>query len=346
MTTILRGRSLLCIIAALALSSCGGADTAPAALAPTPTPTPAPVPAPAPTPPPAPAPTPAPAPAPTPTPTPTASQSNYTLLSDISYGSGESQTGSVDLRLDIYQPEATCTAPRPTVFYVHGGGFIMGDKQDGLVAAIAPRVTAEGFNFVSINYRLLGDMPVFSNEFAAFAQALVDDGLVNPDGDLFDTVISAIEDGVTALRWMEANAGQYCMDMSRMGYWGSSAGTIITAQIAYGLNQFAIVRPEPVFHNAWWGELFRMSDLETGEAPFLILHGEEDPLVDYRISLAMTAQADAVGVPYAFYTLVGAGHGFDTDNQPQTLAGIERSVQFAVDHLTGGTPTYGTFDLP
>lgn len=335
MAPILRRPSLLSIIAAFALSSCGGDDTAtPVAGAPAPTPAPTAAPAPAP------------APAPSPAPTPTASQSNFTLLEDIKYGEGATATGSTDLLLDIYQPEATCAAPRPTVFYVHGGAFRFGDKQDQLVAAIAPQVTAEGFNFVSINYRLAGDRPVFSAEYAAFAQALVDDGLADPNGDLFDTVISAIEDGVTALRWMDENAGKYCMDMRRMGYWGSSAGTIITAQIAYGLNQFGIARPEPRFHNAWWGELFRISDLEVGEAPFLILHGRNDPLVDYQISLDLTAQADVVGVPYAFYTLVGAGHGFDTNNRAQTAAGIEASVQFAVDHLTGGTPIYGRFDIP
>lgn len=213
------------------------------------------------------------------------------------------------------------------------------------MAAIAPRITAEGFNFVSINYRLAGDSPVFSQEYATFAQALVDDGFANPQSNLFPAVVSAIEDGVTALRWMDANADEYCLDMSRMGYWGSSAGTIITAQIAYGLNQFGIARPEPRLHNAWWGELFRISDLETGEVPFLILHGENDPLVDIQVSRDLAVRADVVGVPYAFYTLVGAGHGFDTYNQAQTAAGIEASVRFAVDHLTGGTPTYGRFDL-
>ena len=145
---------------------------------------------------------------------------------------------------------------------------------------------------------------------------------------------------------MDANADEFCLDMARMGYWGSSAGTIITAQIAYGLNQFGIARPEPRFHNAWWGELFRISDLEAGEVPFLILHGENDPLVDIQVSRDLAARADAVGVRYAFYTLVGTGHGFDTNNQAQTAAGVEASVRFAVDQLTGGTPTYGRFDVP
>ena len=254
--------------------------------------------------------------------------------------------GSVDLLLDIYQPEATCTAPRPTIFYVHGGGCILGDKQDSLVAAIAPRVTAAGFNFVSINYRLAGDNPVLSPAFAEVGQAYIDDGTIAPDAPLYVPIMASFEDGVTALNWMEDNAAQYCFDISRLGYWGSSAGTFVTLQIAYALDQFDIERPEPRFVNAWWGVLLRDADLEAGEAPFLILHGEQDPVVPYRDSEELAARAEDVGVPYAFYTLLGAGHGFDTGNEAQTLAGIELSVRFAVDHLTDATPTYGRFYVP
>ncbi|VVT00341.1 alpha/beta hydrolase [Erythrobacter sp. EC-HK427] len=319
----LHGRSPLCIIAAFALSSCGGDET----------PAPPPVAA-------------APTPTPPPTPTPTGSQSTFTLLEDIQYGQGTTEAGSVDLLLDIYQPEATCTAPRPTIFYVHGGGFILGDKQDSLVAAIAPRVTAAGFNFVSINYRLAGDNPVLSPAFAEVGQAYIDDGTIAPDAPLYVPIMASFEDGVTALNWMEDNAAQYCFDISRLGYWGSSAGTFVTLQIAYALDQFDIERPEPRFVNAWWGVLLRDADLEAGEAPFLILHGEQDPVVPYRDSEELAARAEDVGVPYAFYTLLGAGHGFDTGNEAQTLAGIELSVRFAVDHLTDATPTYGRFDVP
>ncbi|MEO1731372.1 MAG: alpha/beta hydrolase, partial [Pseudomonadota bacterium] len=295
-------RSLLTLVAALGLASCGSDEVVVVEETAT---------------------------APTPTPTPT--EPAFVLLEDRIYGEGATQTGSVELLLDIYQPEATCTAPRPTVFYVHGGAFAIGDKQDQIVEALAPLIVEEGLNFVSINYRLSGDMPVFSEEYAQFGQDLIDDGIVSdPDGDLYPAIVSAIEDGVTALRWMEDNAEEFCFDMSRMGYWGSSAGTIITAQIAYSLNPYEIARPEPLFVNAWWGELFRPEDLEAGEAPFLILHGDEDPVVDYQVSLDLAAQADSVEVPYAFYTLVGAEHGFDINNTNQTQAGFDVSVDFAV----------------
>lgn len=325
MTPIARGRSLLCIVAAFALSSCGGDEMAmPVSAAPAPTPTPS----------------------PTPAPTPTGSQSNYTLLSDIKYGEGATATGSVDLLLDIYQPEAICTSPRPTIFYVHGGGFIIGNKADSIVSALAPLITAEGFNFVSIDYRLAGDRPVLSPAFSEVGQAYIDEGIIEPDAPLYEPIMASFEDGVTALNWMEDNAAQYCLDMDRLGYWGSSAGTFVTLQIAYALDQFDIERPEPRFVNSWWGVLLREADLGAGEAPFLILHRENDPVVPFRDSEELAARADEVGVPYSFYTLLGAGHGFDTSNQAQTEAAVQVSIDFAVAQLTGGTPVYGRFDVP
>ena len=311
-------RSLLTLVAALGLASCGSDETVVVDETAT---------------------------APTPTPSPT--EPAVVLLEDRIYGEGATQMGNVELLLDIYQPEVTCTAPRPTVFYVHGGAWQVGDKQDQIVEALAPRIVEEGFNFVSINYRMIPDMPVISEEYAQFGQDLIDDGFVSdPDGDLYPALISSIEDGVTALNWMEDNADEFCFDMSRMGYWGSSAGTFITAQIAYSLNPYEISRPEPRFVNAWWGELLRVEDLEAGEAPFLILHGTEDTVADYQSSVDLAAQADAVEVPYAFYSLPGVGHGFDLTNTEQTQASIDVSVDFAVAQLTDGTPIYGRFDIP
>lgn len=55
--------------------------------------------------------------------------------------------------LDVYLPEQKSDAPRPVLFWIHGGGWQAGDKSDvGLKPAVA---TARGMLFVSTNYRLL-----------------------------------------------------------------------------------------------------------------------------------------------------------------------------------------------
>ena len=69
-------------------------------------------------------------------------------------------------------------------------------------------------------------------------------------------------------------------------------------------------------------------------------------MADYQSSVDLAAQADAVEVPYAFYSLPGVGHGFDLANTEQTQVGFDVSVDFAVAQLTDGTPIYGRFDIP
>src|SRR5512132_3660165 len=54
----------------------------------------------------------------------------------------------------------------------------------------------------------------------------------------------------------------------------------------------------------------------TPEAPpFLIVHGDRDPLVPYGQSLLLVDALRAAGVPATFYTVVGAGHGGFDDPQ-------------------------------
>jgi acetyl esterase/lipase len=47
--------------------------------------------------------------------------------------------------------------------------------------------------------------------------------------------------------------------------------------------------------------------------PFLIVHGELDPLVPHHQSELLVAALKRAGVPVTFYTVVGAGHGGFTD---------------------------------
>ena len=56
--------------------------------------------------------------------------------------------------LDIYTPEGAKNLP--VVFWIHGGGWVTGDKTS---VQIKPRVVCQrGFVFVSTNYRLLPDV--------------------------------------------------------------------------------------------------------------------------------------------------------------------------------------------
>ena len=58
--------------------------------------------------------------------------------------------------VDIYTPEKPSSDPLPVMFWIHGGGWQAGDKND---VALKPKaLTERGFVFVSTGYRLLPEV--------------------------------------------------------------------------------------------------------------------------------------------------------------------------------------------
>lgn len=226
---------------------------------------------------------------------------NPVILADVVYGKGATDNGDIDLMLDIHQPSDICDANRPTIFFVHGGGFTGGSRSGGNHLARAEAAHAKGFNYVSISYRLVRDSPVLGPDFQAIFDGFVA-GNTDPSVDLdqIEAAIAAYEDALLALNWMQANANDNCLDMSRLAYWGSSAGAITVLNVAYSSDDFGFSRPDPDVVINYWGSLNRTTDLAFMEAPFMTVHGDQDQTVDYQAAIDIAAQADAVGVPYTF----------------------------------------------
>lgn len=235
--------------------------------------------------------------------------SQFVRSPDIQYGSGATVSGSIPLLLDVYQPNQVCTAPRPTIMYVHGGGFISGSRRNENVDAIAGDLTALGINLLSIDYRLQGDNPATSPGFAEFERDFQALRTTQPATQV-TAFVAAVEDAVSALKWAQTNAAQYCIDPTRLGVWGSSAGAYTVLHVAYTLEEYDIDRPGLRVVVDYWGGLIRDTDLEAGEIPLFVLHGTNDPTVPFAEAVEITDRADSVGVPLSFYTVTGGGHGF------------------------------------
>jgi acetyl esterase/lipase len=113
---------------------------------------------------------------------------------DIPYGSYKQQT------LDVCSPSGAKNLP--VVFWIHGGGWVVGDKGD---VQHKPRVFVEkGFVFVSTNYRLLPD---------------VDMGTI-------------VRDIARAIRWTHEHIAEYGGDPNRLLVMGHSAGAQLAALIS------------------------------------------------------------------------------------------------------------------
>ena len=80
---------------------------------------------------------------------------NFTLTSDITYGSAENVTGAnQSLQLDIYEPEGDTAALRPLLILAHGGSFIFGNKTGPDVVPLCVKYAKLGYVVASIEYRL------------------------------------------------------------------------------------------------------------------------------------------------------------------------------------------------
>lgn len=103
--------------------------------------------------------------------------------------------------LDIYTPEKSGNVGLPVMFWIHGGGWQVGDKSD---VALKPKVLTErGFVFVSTNYRLLPDV----------------------------TMDDLIRDVAKSLGWVHRNIARYGGDPHRIVVGGHSAGAQLAALI-------------------------------------------------------------------------------------------------------------------
>lgn len=221
--------------------------------------------------------------------------------------------------------------------------------------SIADDLTDLGYAAISIDYRVIGDTPRPSAEFQPVRDDIYAAGLgplvMYDEAQQANVIASAIEDTVTALRWVDANHDDLCVDMSRFAVWGDSAGAVMGLHAAYGMDEYAISVPKPDVVVDYWGRFLTGGNLmASGDAPPFILHGTQDDVVAYSFALDIRNKANTAGIPSAFYTVTGGKHGFE-EIAIDTLSvnGIplrQLTLDFVSDHLDGGSPGYETHVIP
>lgn len=148
---------------------------------------------------------------------------------NITYGTAFNKHKAVseELKLDIYYPKTNVDllSKRPLILFVHGGGFLEGDKSGG--AAKCREWARRGFVAASINYRKGW------NCVATWAAVLC----TCPDGSgIKAAVYEAIQDSRAAMRFLNAHADDYAIDQDYYFLAGESAGSITVLMSAY-INQ-------------------------------------------------------------------------------------------------------------
>jgi acetyl esterase/lipase len=218
--------------------------------------------------------------------------------------------------MDVYFPESG--GPWPVLLYVHGGGWMHGDKSEA--GMFAQLMTSQGYLVVSSNYRLYPPA-----NFPAM-----------------------IQDVKCAVRSLRANAGQYNLDPNRIGAVGVSAGGHLVAllgttdqsaewDVGEYLEQSS--RVQAVISMAGVMDLsrdFPNADIEAmkrvgfgednvaeaspithitpDDPPFLLIHGDRDELVPAEQSQLMYDRLVQANVPAELIIVQNAGHSMISPN--------------------------------
>jgi len=235
---------------------------------------------------------------------------------DLTYCTTES---GIELKLDISYPQNQ-DSPAALIMYVHGGGWVSGDKKSGVGRLFLPSLLENGYIVVAINYRLAPD-----HSFPAH-----------------------IIDVKCAVRYLRANAEAYQLDPHRIGVLGGSAGGHLAALLGTadenvgwdeGLFSEQSSRAQAVVdlfgpadltqldirsQQSLGKKIFGMNSIDDlaleiyspvsyitpDDPPFLILQGEEDQVVLPSQSQSLYDQLIAAGVPAELVLVENAGHGF------------------------------------
>ena len=250
------------------------------------------------------------------------------VLRDITF----STVGEQELQLDLYQPkEASDTLP--VVVWVHGGGWKNGSKDRCPAAWLA----AHGFAVASINYRLthqaqwpaqiddcreavrwarrnasvfgfdLDRIGTWGSSAGGHLVALMGT-LPYPENESVSSCVQAVCDwfGPTELLTMPPNnvgEGRTEEDVA------NSNGAKLLGCTVKDCPELA--RQASAYDN-----------VSKDDAPFLIMHGDEDPGVPIQQSIQFYERLRKTGVPVQYEVVEGAGHGGKLFDTPEVKATV------------------------
>jgi len=233
-------------------------------------------------------------------------------------------------KMDIYFPDAG--GPWPVLVYIHGGSWMTGDK--GEAAGLGDNMIAQGYVFVSLNYRLYPDV----------------------------RFPKMIEDVKCAIRSLRAHAEQFNLDPNRIAAIGASAGGHLVALLGASdpsagweageyLDQSSRVQAVIAMAPATdFSKKFTNADIQTlvlvafgsknipaaspvshvtpDDPPFLLIHGNRDPVLPMEQSQLMYDALNKAGVPAQLLVVENGDHSLtapDGSAQP-TIEEIDQII--------------------
>jgi acetyl esterase/lipase len=256
--------------------------------------------------------------------------SKLTVLRDIEYAPG----GHERQKLDLYLPkEASVDRKRPLIVWVHGGAWLAGSKDRCPAVSFAD----QGYAVASINYRL-SQHAIFPAQIedckAAIRWLRVNADKYGYDPNrlgvwgasagghlvaLLGTAGDVQEFDIGPYRGVSSQVQAVCdffgpTDFTKMSSFpttmdhdsaDSPESRLLGGPVQESKDK--ALRADPITY------------VTKDDPPFLIVHGDRDPLVPHNQSELLYEALRNAGVDATFYTVRGAGHGGFRDPQVDPL---------------------------
>ena len=247
-------------------------------------------------------------------------------ISNVQYGEAVNLNNeSEKLLLNIYSPKLDETKKRPLILFIHGDGFLKGDKSKGYQINYCKSFAKRGYVTSSINYRL---------------------GInkTRTDTDFAEAMFGTVQDAKAAVRFFRKYADEYGIDSNQIFILCGSAGSVAASQLAY-MDQNEVL--ETIDQNKWgnlegnsgnesfsssvsgvincWGAMIDINWINTGDVPLFSIRGNADLTVSYDGSVSyhvfkygsknIYERALSVEIPTKLKIFEGAGHNIGSENQ-------------------------------
>jgi len=264
------------------------------------------------------------------------------IIPNISYLSDDRKE-----KMDLYLPESIPSGESlPAILIVHGGGWHGGGKAAAREKNIGTNLAKAGFICASIDYVLAEKKTLFTDNLRQ----------VWPNN---------LQDCMTGVRFLRANAEKYQINPERIGAIGGSAGGHLVAMLGvagdskslaadspypdvsseiqavvplYGIHDLiALAEKRGLLDQSSLTdkELCRKASpvtyLSKDDPPFLILHGTADPLVPVQQSELLHKAAGNAGVESTLHIIQGAKHSFHLEPKQEDLRPMV--IEFFNRHL-------------
>ncbi len=216
--------------------------------------------------------------------------------------------------IDVSHPTLTAyvpSNPNGTALIIAPGGAFHALAFDHEGTEVAKRLNSKGVTAFVLKYRLAHDDPAHPEN--NFSKLLATKNYKKLDSINNAVVPLALQDGLTAMKYVRQHANEYHIDSKKIGFMGFSAGATLTMSVVYSAadeDRPNFVAPIYAYENAIIG-----STVPSAKTPIFICAASDDDLGFATHSVHIYLKWLAANQPAELHMYEKGKHGFGTKKQ-------------------------------